>query len=128
MARPQKCRRICAEPRFLKFSPEGNSEEKQIILSKDEFEVIRLVDYEGLTHEECSQQMDISRTTVTEIYDIARKKLAEFLVNGCHLLISGGHYRLCNGSSVECPNQHCVRKKKCHLNNLNNNVSKNNKL
>ena len=51
-------------------------------LTVDEYEVIRLVDYERLPHAECAGQMDISRTTVTEIYERARHKLADMVVNG----------------------------------------------
>ena len=46
------------------------------IRDRDEYEVIRLVDLEKKTHEQCSAQMDVSRTTVTEIYESARYKLA----------------------------------------------------
>lgn len=102
MSRPQKCRRICAEPRFRKFAPAGTKGGGTICMSTDEYEVFRLVDYEKKTHEECAKQMDISRTTVTEIYDSARKKIADFLVNGCELEITGGNYRICDGSACCC--------------------------
>ena len=68
MARPSKCRRICFEPAYDSFTPEGFSCGEKIILSVDEYEVIRLIDLEKLTHLECAKQMEISRTTVTEIY------------------------------------------------------------
>ena len=66
-------------------------------LTLDEYEVIRLVDLEKRTHEQCSEQMDISRTTVTEIYESARYKLAQCIVNGKRLIITGGNYRICEG-------------------------------
>lgn len=110
MSRPQRCRRVCAEPRFAKFAALGSESSESICLSTDEYEVIRLVDYERKTHEECSKQMDISRTTVTEIYDSARRKIANFLVNGYNLEIGGGNYRICDGSSVRCCERHCYRK------------------
>ena len=64
------------------------------MMSIDEYESIRLIDYEGLTQEECAKSMDVARTTVTSIYDSARKKLAQLLVEGKTLCISGGAYRI----------------------------------
>ena len=82
MPRPQRCRRICCEPEFEKFSPSGAGDTGSVVLTLDEFEVIRLVDLEKQTHEQCAKQMDISRTTVTEICESARQKIADCLVNG----------------------------------------------
>lgn len=110
MPRPQKCRKICSKPEFTAFSPEGGKGEQKadpIVLTFDEFEVIRLVDMEKQTHEKCAKQMEISRTTVTEIYESAREKIAASLVNGQPLFISGGNYRLCDGASAWCCKQHC---------------------
>ena len=56
----------------------------------DEYETIRLLDDEGLTQEICAARMNIARTTVTAIYDSARKKVADALVRGKRLLITGG--------------------------------------
>ncbi len=44
--------------------------------------------------------MDISRTTVTEIYESARYKLAQCIVNGKRLIIAGGNYRICEGRGI----------------------------
>ena len=109
MSRPQRCRRVCAEPRFSSFKALGSESSETICLSTDEYEVLRLVDYERNTHEECAKQMDISRTTVTEIYDSARQKLANFIVNGYKLEIGGGNYRICDGSASRCCERHCYR-------------------
>ena len=79
-----------------------------MILTVDEYEVIRLIDLEKLTHEQCGQQMDISRTTVTEIYESARAKIADSIVYGKPLRIAGGHYRLCDGS-VSCCQKTCAK-------------------
>lgn len=43
----------------------------------DEYEVIRLIDWVGLTQEECAAQINVARTTVTGIYNSARHKLAD---------------------------------------------------
>lgn len=109
MPRPQRCRRICCEPEFEKFSPSGAADTGSVVLTLDEFEVIRLVDLEKQTHEQCAKQMDISRTTVTEICESARQKIADCLVNGKKLIISGGNYRLCEGGAVKCCGKKCTR-------------------
>ena len=97
MARPQKCRRICNVPQTDSFCPEKHSGEIPIIMTVDEYEVIRLVDLEEKTHEQCALQMDISRSTVQEIYENARRKLAACIVYGRKLVIAGGNYRVCDG-------------------------------
>ena len=113
MPRPQRCRRVCRKPEYDLFLPEGGGGTESVSLSVDEFEVLRLVDYEKLTHEQCARIMDISRTTVTEICDSAHQKLMDSLIHGKRLEISGGNFRLCRGEAEEgcgCGNPHC----RCH--------------
>ena len=50
MARPKRKRMVCWEPDYIHFQPDGISPSEQIILSVDEYEVIRLVDFEKKTH------------------------------------------------------------------------------
>ena len=109
MARPSRCRKICFEPTYDSFIPEGISNGEKIILTLDEYEVIRLIDLNKLTHEQASKQMNISRTTVSEIYEMARYKIANSLVHGRPLLISGGNYQLCQGEQ-NCL-QNCPKRK-----------------
>ena len=97
MPRPPRCRRICNAPRVNRFGPCDAAESDPILLTLDEYEVIRLVDLEQQTHEQCAAQMDISRSTVQEIYESARRKLAACLVYGKPLHITGGNVRICNG-------------------------------
>ena len=97
MARPPRCRRICSTPKVDRFCPYDGAESDPILLTLDEYEVIRLVDLEQQTHEQCAAQMDISRSTVQEIYEVARRKLAACLVYGKPLHITGGNVRICNG-------------------------------
>ncbi len=44
--------------------------------------------------------MDISRSTVQEIYESARSKIAAYLVHGKPLHITGGNYRYENCSCL----------------------------
>lgn len=110
MPRPQRCRRVCTEPQFPLFSPNGVEQPEEIVLSVDEYEVLRLVDYEKQSHEQCAAVMDISRTTVTEIYEKARYKIAECLVQGKQLCISGGNYKICPGQK-SCFGRPCRKEK-----------------
>ena len=105
MPRPPRCRRICGAPQVDTFCPNGCENTEPILLTLDEYEVIRLVDLEQQTHEQCAAQMDISRSTVQEIYESARRKIAACLVHGKPLHITGGNYRICGGQEAA----HCGR-------------------
>ena len=100
MPRPPRCRRICDAPQVDTFCPNGSEDVEPILLTLDEYEVIRLVDLEQQTHEQCAVQMDISRSTVQEIYEVARRKIAACLVHGKPLHITGGNYRICGGQEA----------------------------
>ena len=92
MPRPVRCRRIGQLPVYRSFSPDDTAATENVLMTVDEFEAFRLLDHEGLTQEACAARMNIARTTVTAIYESARKKVADALVNGKRLLISGGHF------------------------------------
>ncbi|MCC8128544.1 MAG: DUF134 domain-containing protein [Clostridiales bacterium] len=110
MPRPTKCRMVCRFPQTLEFTPAKGGEEKEpVILTVDEYETIRLIDREGLSQEQCSQRMQVARTTAQKIYDSARKKLADVLVDGRPLKIEGGEYRLCTGGNPFCGLSDCYR-------------------
>lgn len=120
MPRPCKRRRICEMPACEGFGPKGvlTGERKTLTMTLDEYECIRLIDFEGLTQEQCAAQMRVARSTAQSIYYSARLKLAECLVNLRELRISGGDYVLCDESpeSCGCPRQ-CGRR--CRLNEFN---------
>lgn len=98
MSRPRKWRRVCCLPESNLFGPLTPSEgEPEIVcMSVEEYEAIRLIDLEGLMQEACAERMNVARTTVQRIYNEARKKIAESLVNGKILKIEGGDYKLCD--------------------------------
>ena len=111
MPRPRKCRKVCAMPPRSQFAPvEGELAGEAVVLTVDEYEAIRLIDRERLTQEECAGRMNVARTTVQQIYDSARGKLAAALVEGRPLRIEGGEYRLCDGSGPDCGGEYCRRR------------------
>lgn len=94
MPRPFKSRSIMEKPLSCKFYPEKIVNQGSVILSLDEYEVIRNCDFERLSQENCATAMNISRTTVQRIYASARIKIAEALVLCKILEIEGGPVNL----------------------------------
>ena len=77
-------------PIYRSFSPDDIIADESVRMTVDEYEAVRLLDVEGLTQEACADRMNVARTTVTAIYDNARKKIADAIVHGKRLLIAGG--------------------------------------
>lgn len=119
MPRPKKMRRVCDLPRFNEFGPiNAVSEESDIInLTIEEYEVIRLMDLEGLEQEKCAEIMKVARSTIQRMYNDAKKKVADSLVNGKILKIEGGNYILCDNDICEC--KPCFRGRHRHGRNNN---------
>lgn len=102
MPRPHKCRRICQFPSITRFIPGDSPIRGKITLTMDEYEAVRLIDLKHLTQAQCAAQMGVARTTVTSIYESARYKLSDMLVNGKQLVIEGGKVELCRHRSHCC--------------------------
>ena len=110
MPRRKKCRKVCQMPQTREFRPLGRVDcRNPVILTVDEYEAIRLIDKQGFSQEECSNYMQVARTTVQMIYTEARRKLAEALVDGRPLRIEGGDYQLCDGQEEVCGCGGCRR-------------------
>ena len=113
MARPCKKRRICQLPRCTAFRPQGTSERPTVRLTLEEFECLRLMDYEGLTQAACAAQLGVARTTAQALYQSARVRLAAALVEGRPLVIEGGSYELCPcTSAASCAPAFCPKRQK----------------
>ena len=98
MPRPVKCRKVCALPRTTVFHPEPIQTGKEpVVLTVDEYETIRMIDWTGASQETCSRSMQVARATVQQIYLSARRKLAAALVEDRPIRIQGGTYQLCGG-------------------------------
>ena len=77
MARPVKYRKVCRMPLCRKFYG-GEMCESVIALTVEEYETLRLIDYQGLSQEACARQMEASRATIQALYAEARKKRPGF--------------------------------------------------
>ncbi len=103
MARPKRIRKMTNPPHFKGFRPIGLPEEiNLVVLNYEEYEAIRLSDFELYGQLEASQIMEVSRPTYTRIYESARRKVAEAFVLGKSILFEGGkvffdtEWYLCN--------------------------------
>ena len=92
MSRPKCCRKIGYTPDTTYFKPKGIpvSQIDEVSLNLDEFEAIRLADFEGFYQEAAADKMGISRQTFGRIIESAHKKISDVLINGKALKIEGG--------------------------------------
>lgn len=91
--RPTKYRIVSVDPKIKQFSPRGRpGRPDEIDLNMDQFEALRLADFEGKNQQEASQKMRISQQTFSRILKKARKTLAVALVSGKIIKIQGGYY------------------------------------
>ena len=93
MSRPKQDRKISNPPLMQGFKPFGIPRRmlSQVSLLYDEYEAIRLLDYEGMNQDQAAVQMNVSRPTLTRIYEKARKTIAQALVEGNMIMIEGGN-------------------------------------
>jgi uncharacterized protein len=103
MARPRQVSKVQIPPRVKGFIPVGyyKDQSEPVQLNIEEYEAIRLLDYEGLSQEGAAKIMQISRPTLTRIYERARKKVATVLTEAHQLIIEGGN-AIFNGNWYEC--------------------------
>ena len=91
MARPKRIRKMTNPPHFKGFRPVGLPEENNpVVLNYEEYEAIRLSDFELNGHLEASHIMEVSRPTYTRIYESARRKVAQAFVLGKAIVFEGG--------------------------------------
>ncbi len=121
MPRTKKHRIIQRAPNFSGFKPFGvqNTGKSEVMLHYEEYEAIKLCDYDKLSQEEASKMMHVSRPTFTRIYQSAKQKLAKALVEVSIISIEGGNviidlvwyrcaacdiaFSINNGNKTNCP-------------------------
>lgn len=107
MPRPTKSRKIENPPQMKGFKPFGLPlcKAESVQLKFEEYESIRLVNYEMLGQDQAAEQMQVSRPTFTRIYNKALEVVAKAFVEGKVILIEGGNYEF---------ERKWFRCKKCH--------------
>lgn len=84
MPRPPKLKRVLFEPNVTYFKPRAIplSMLREVELSVEEIEALRLCDYKDIDQVKAAKKMKISQSTLQRILTRARKKVAEALVEG----------------------------------------------
>jgi uncharacterized protein len=89
--RPKKTRYIQKMPGITQFSPRGKpGRPDEVELTLDEFEAIKLSDYQKFSQSQGAAAMRLSRPTFGRILREARKKIANALVGGKTIRIRMG--------------------------------------
>jgi len=93
MPRRKRRRRIVAPPGFKGYRPYGHMQGRMdhVELLFEEYEAIKLADYDGMNHQEASALMGVSRPTFARIYESARRKIARALVETREIRSASGN-------------------------------------
>jgi len=75
------------------FKPVGipRMELESVELKLDEFEALRLCDYDGLSQIEAGESMEISRGTIQRLLLSGRKKIVDALLNSKEIILTNSH-------------------------------------
>lgn len=94
MPRKKRGRRMLVPPVIKGMSVFGvrGRKAQEVQLLFEEYEAIRLLDYRNMTQEEAAVHMEVSRPTLTRIYEDARNKVAKAFVEGRDLIFRGGNF------------------------------------
>ena len=105
MARPIQQRRIPDHLEARIFKPQGQplGGLELVPLTLDGLEAIRLADLQGLYQEEAAHRMGVSRATFARILAEARRAIAEALVEGKAIDVSGGAVERSRERRWPCP-------------------------
>jgi hypothetical protein len=59
----------------------------------EEYETVKLVIYDNLSQDAAAEKMEVSRPTLTRIYNSALKKIGQAFVEGKSIIIKGGDFK-----------------------------------
>ena len=93
MPRRRRLRKVVAPPNFKGFKPYGgkNMNPQKVELLYEEYEAIKLADYDLMNHQEACVLMGVSRPTFARIYESARRKIAQALVGSMEIVAEYGN-------------------------------------
>lgn len=85
----RNCRRLDGR---RNFKPSGipARELEKTVLNLDEFEALRLCDYDSLSQIEAGEAMGVSRGTIQRLLISGRKKIVDVLLNSKELILTNG--------------------------------------
>lgn len=103
MPRRRRMRKVVAPPLFKGYRPFGNRNNKieSVELNYEEYEAIKLADYDLMNHAEAAQLMGVSRATFARIYETARRKIAKAFVE-CRTIDTVYGNATLDGNWFEC--------------------------
>jgi predicted DNA-binding protein (UPF0251 family) len=123
MPRPRQLRKIVDPPKFEGFKPYGTKQKPQpaVELLYEEYEAIKLADFDIMDHLQASKLMGVSRATFARIYESARRKIALALVEVRGIKTGYGHARfdkswyLCNECHARFSMPETITEQTCPL-------------
>ena len=123
MPRRKNLRKVVAPPGFRGYKPFGHRHgvREHVDLLYEEYEAIKLADYDLLNHLEAARLMGISRPTFARIYESARRKIARALVETREIRSSFGNalldksWYICEGCHARFTLPSSVNNKHCPM-------------
>lgn len=93
MPRRRRLRKVVAPPNFKGYKPYGckHQHPQKVKLLYEEYEAIKLADYDMLNHHEACVLMGVSRPTFARIYKAARIKIAQAFVGSREIITVYGN-------------------------------------
>jgi uncharacterized protein len=109
MPRHKCCRIIQSLPNNTCYKPKGIpvSQLEEVVLTLDEYEAMRLADFDQLYQEHAAGKMHISRQTFGRVVESAHHKIAEALIHGKAIIIEGGEVAIQGSRKIKCRNCQC---------------------
>ena len=108
--RARKYRKILNPPPMKGFKPYGYNvkevDKEPVLIHFEEYEALKLCDYDMHNHHQASVIMDVSRPTFTRIYASVRRKVAKAFAENRQIKIEGGKVYY-DSSWYSCSNCGC---------------------